>query len=159
MTTIRFEAFCQRVCDAMGVELPGSLAQDPLPPAITLTFEGVEIGLIQASFTDDEHAILLVEFGPLPTGREREACEVLLGANFLMMGTQPPVFSMHPETGSVYFHHGFRLTDADPAQVQAQAHEMVAAVQRWRSGEFVLAGGLGDEQAPSVLMAAVGTRA
>ena len=156
MTDTRFDSFCHRLCEALGLPMPERAGEDDALPALTLTIEGIEVGLVQASKADDEHAILLAEFGPLPEQEPLQACLVLLDTNFIMMSRQPPVFSRHPLNGSIFLHHGFRLADADPQAFEAQAREVVGAIQRWRAGEFLPADPAGARPPAAMVMASAG---
>ncbi|MEJ7929425.1 CesT family type III secretion system chaperone [Ramlibacter sp. AN1015] len=134
-----FESFCLRACVSMGIPMPAlDATADGEPPAITLTVEGVVICLMQPP-GDERHAVLMVEFGVLPSERTLQACLALLEANFLAMGSEPAVFARHPLSGAIVLHQRFVLADADAGKVEACVRQVAQAVLQWREHHFLAA--------------------
>lgn len=127
-----FEDFCRQLCAAAGLAMPGLGAEGGTPPALGISYHGVEIGLVQASAQDASAAVMLVDFGPAPAQRQAEVFRVLLESNFLMLGERAPAFGINPASGHVVYQHGFRIADADPQALCAQLGTLTAAVARWR---------------------------
>lgn len=133
----RFVQFCQGLCTALQVECPDLGSGETPGASITITVDGVEFGLMASSSGDEEISILLVELGPFAAGKELSQCRVLLQSNFLLMGRDAPVFTLHPTQGSVFVHQVVCLdASLSPAAVLEQLRGFAQLVRRWREGEF-----------------------
>lgn len=154
MTQPAFDEFCTRLSAALGMPCP-DLRADPDAPwaAMTLTFDDVEIGLMQANDGDPDWAMVMLEFGPLPPEGEALACRTLLESNFLLMGAVQPVFSLHPTQGTVFVQQGFPLNRVDAPAFEAHVRQLADAARRWRAGEFMSPEFGDDPRAGSAAMA------
>lgn len=136
MPSPHFESFCRQVCAAAGVAAPRLETEGAMPPSISIDYQGVRIGLVQAGAQDTASAVMLVDFGPPPVERQAEAFRVLLESNFLMLGERSPAFGLDPTTGHVIYHQGFRLAEADPEGLGRSLGAITDAVARWRDDPF-----------------------
>ena len=127
-----FADFCQQLCTCLGAPAPDLASGGGTAPAITVEVHGVSIGFMQASTTDDAHGVLMVDYGPLPPGRQDELLLSLMHANFLMLGARAPVFGLDPASGHVVCHAGFAVSKADAARFAARLASLAEGVLRWR---------------------------
>lgn len=133
-----FQNFCRRVCESAGVPAPRLEQEGAMPPSWSLDYQGVSIGLVQASAEDASAAVMLVDFGPAPLQRQAEAFRVLLESNFLMLGERSPAFGINPASGHVVYHQGFCIAEADPEGLCRSFDAIAAAVAQWREAPVPL---------------------
>ena len=101
MSHHRFESLCQGLFQCAGVSVP-ELPEDNVTgsTAVHITLDGVEVVVSHEPDLAEDHALFAVTFGPLPQGRELDACKALMRMNVHGLPSRS-VFGRNPQTGEI----------------------------------------------------------
>lgn len=132
-----FDSFCHALCEALGVPAPPANGVGALPPGMTLTLDGVDIGLVPvggagAAPGAADQVLVMVDYGPLPEVGADGALLALLQANFLAMDPNGPVFSVHPLHRRVVWHEALHLATLQVRHLATRLRALAASACDWR---------------------------
>jgi hypothetical protein len=104
----------------------------------SVAVNGVGFSFVPAGTAERQELLLYCDFGPLPEGRENEACRRLLEINvFLSGGTLPAAFTLNPESEHVLFSYRTPLDQTDAETLANSLQLCVEQAESWRSGYFL----------------------
>jgi hypothetical protein len=137
MATANFEELCRGLCDVAGAE-PPDLTPDALGNcAIEVEFNDVRVILVHRPQSGPGRAGMRVIFGPLPAGRELQACRALLDINAQTqnLGT---TFGRNPATGEIVLKQEYVFADTTPVDLYGRIVSIVEGVRGWRQHHFIV---------------------
>ncbi len=138
MVLPEFDRLAREVAHLLGQ--PGPLLQpDELGiVGFSVQARGVTFSVVQSTPPGGPWAIvLLTAFGQVPEGREAQAWQGLLDANFTMLGLNAPAFCRNPSSGEVLL-RGARPLEGAAAQAFVDTLQALADVAlAWRESLLV----------------------
>ncbi len=142
MSMDNFERLCKGLCDLAGVTAPDLAPGDDGALAIEIGLKGVLVVLSYDGHRNPDRVVFAVTFGPLPDGRELDACRVLMTINTHVLASGS-TFGRDPATGDVMLAQSLAFGQATAVDVYQRIDKLVDTANSWRQHHFLAQAGQG----------------
>lgn len=136
MAISSFEELCKGLCEVAGVTAPDMTPDPHGGIAVELEMTGVRVILAHDLKNQPDQALILAIFGPLPAGRELEACRALLNLN-CQVHSLGYAFGRNPATGDIVLKQRCPLGETSSVDLYQRLVEMVQGIRGWRDHHFM----------------------
>jgi hypothetical protein len=133
---------CAEFCALTQATLPERLEQPNGIVAYNLSWRDVIVDLMSQPSADPLHAFIVFHMGiPDPAHHDFGAIlQALLKSNFVGFRANQPVFSCHPQTGSLMLQWAIPLAETSGENLRTLVEEGIELVLQWRGTYFLAAG-------------------
>lgn len=142
MSMENFEGLCKGLCDLAGVAAPDLAPGGDGALAIEVVFNGVRVVLSYDGPRNPGRVVFAVTFGPLPGGRELDACRVLMTINTHVLASGS-TFGRDPATGDMVLAQSLAFGQATAVDVYQRIDKLVDVANSWRQTHFLAPAGQG----------------
>jgi hypothetical protein len=139
MSTHHLQLLCEGFCEIAHVALPELREQHDGIVAFSVLWHNVTVDVMARPAADPHNIFVLFDLG-LPDLSRADLSQVLLAllqSNFMAMRANQPVFSCHPETGTVVLQWAMPLADTRPTGLHQVIQEGVSLARLWRQDYFL----------------------
>lgn len=141
MTTPQLQNLCEGFCEIAHVARPELREQHDGIVAFSVLWHNVTVDVMARPAADPHNIFVLFDLG-LPDLSRADLSHVLLAllqSNFMALRANQPVFSCHPETGTVVLQWALALAHTRPSDLHQVIQEGVSLARLWRQDYFLAA--------------------
>ena len=152
MTTPQLQNLCEGFCEIAHVARTELREQQDGIVAFSVLWHNVTVDVMARPAADPHNIFVLFDLG-LPDLSRADLSQVLLAllqSNFMALRANQPVFSCHPETGTVVLQWALPLADTHPAGLHQVIQEGVSLARLWRQDYFRVNPGPTDAAGASI---------